>query len=53
MSKTCKHPTVSAFDFSALITSPALSGRQTDYLMITFSSIKASVRVERDFRRGL
>ncbi|KFC97917.1 hypothetical protein GLGR_0154 [Leminorella grimontii ATCC 33999 = DSM 5078] len=27
-----------------------LKGRQTDYLMITFSSIKASMRVERVLR---
>ncbi|ERK13645.1 hypothetical protein L581_2755 [Serratia fonticola AU-AP2C] len=43
MCKTCKHPAVSAFDFGALIISPAWKGRAADYRMITFSSIKASV----------
>ena len=49
MCKTCKHTAVSAFDFGALIISPAWKGREADYLMMTFSSIKASVRVEKIF----
>ncbi|MFT0662899.1 hypothetical protein RVM25_02920, partial [Enterobacter hormaechei subsp. xiangfangensis] len=42
MGKTCKHTAVSAYGFSALIISPAWNGREADYRMITFSSIKAS-----------
>ncbi|ESB00368.1 hypothetical protein HMPREF1619_03440 [Klebsiella pneumoniae 909957] len=33
---------MSAFDFSAVIISPASDGRKSDYQMIRFSSIDAS-----------
>jgi hypothetical protein len=49
MSKTCGHLLVSTFDLRALIIRPTLEGQLTDYLMITISSINASMRVESSF----
>ena len=41
--KTCQHPGVLARVFSAAIISPARKGRKSDYQMVAFSSIEASV----------